>query len=206
MSGYREPSGRRNYKNVPPLEPVPGSGLEIVYGTPPTSVLRGIKGSSGPSSERPSDPVTGSAYFDEDLGYPIYYDGTVWRASYNELNSLGTVSQSGGIPTGALMEYGSNLNGEYWRYAGGMMTCISPLLLMDLDTIVTPLYRGATNWTYPSSFINSDTFVSSSVGVGAGTWGGNVGNITTTTCILRAYSTTSRTGDTVKGLAVGRWF
>ncbi|MBP3999917.1 hypothetical protein [Pseudomonas koreensis] len=36
---------------------------------------------------------------------------------------LGTVSQSGGVPTGALMEYGFNANGEYWKFASGLMLC-----------------------------------------------------------------------------------
>ncbi|MHC8342522.1 phage tail protein [Pseudomonas sp. RT6P73] len=34
---------------------------------------------------------------------------------------IGTVSQSGGAPTGALMEYGSNAIGEYWKFANGLM-------------------------------------------------------------------------------------
>jgi hypothetical protein len=34
---------------------------------------------------------------------------------------VGAVSQSGGIPTGALMEYGSNATGEYWKFANGLM-------------------------------------------------------------------------------------
>lgn len=42
---------------------------------------------------------------------------------YGRDSVLGAVSQSGGVPTGALMEYGSNANGEYWRYAGGMQVC-----------------------------------------------------------------------------------
>lgn len=41
------------------------------------------------------------------------------------LTILGTVSQSGGAPTGALMEYGSNANGEHWKFANGFMVCIS---------------------------------------------------------------------------------
>ncbi|MEP9155246.1 hypothetical protein ABKT98_24025, partial [Enterobacter cloacae] len=32
---------------------------------------------------------------------------------------LGTVSQSGGVPTGAVIEKGSNSNGEYVRFADG---------------------------------------------------------------------------------------
>ena len=40
-------------------------------------------------------------------------------AVYGKDNILGTVSQVGGIPTGALMEHDSSVNGEYWKYANG---------------------------------------------------------------------------------------
>ncbi|BBH46890.1 phage tail protein [Pseudomonas sp. KU43P] len=35
----------------------------------------------------------------------------------------GTVSQSGGTPTGAILEQGSNANGHYIKYASGAMVC-----------------------------------------------------------------------------------
>ncbi len=36
---------------------------------------------------------------------------------------VGTVSQSGGVPTGALMEYISSAAGEAWKFACGLMIC-----------------------------------------------------------------------------------
>ncbi|MDM2997476.1 MULTISPECIES: hypothetical protein, partial [unclassified Citrobacter] len=36
---------------------------------------------------------------------------------------LGTVSQSGGVPTGAVIEKGANSNGEYVRFADGTQIC-----------------------------------------------------------------------------------
>ncbi|MEB3840457.1 phage tail protein [Pseudomonas guariconensis] len=36
---------------------------------------------------------------------------------------VGTVSQSGGVPTGAIIERGSNSNGEYVRFADGTQIC-----------------------------------------------------------------------------------
>lgn len=38
---------------------------------------------------------------------------------YGKNNILGAVSQSGGVPTGAIIERGSNANGEYVRFADG---------------------------------------------------------------------------------------
>lgn len=40
-------------------------------------------------------------------------------------NLVGTVSQSGGVPTGAVVERGSNANGEYVRFADGTQICFS---------------------------------------------------------------------------------
>ncbi|MFV3316579.1 hypothetical protein [Pseudomonas sp. NY15374] len=40
-------------------------------------------------------------------------------------NILGTVSSSGGVPTGAIMEAGSNANGRYVKFADGTMICTS---------------------------------------------------------------------------------
>jgi hypothetical protein len=42
---------------------------------------------------------------------------------YNRGNILGTVSQSGGVPTGAIIERGSNANGEFVKFADGTMIC-----------------------------------------------------------------------------------
>jgi hypothetical protein len=42
---------------------------------------------------------------------------------YAEGNILGTVSQSSGVPTGAVIERGSNANGEFVKYADGTLIC-----------------------------------------------------------------------------------
>ena len=42
---------------------------------------------------------------------------------FKQSNILGTVSESGGVPTGAIIERDSNANGEYVKYADGTMIC-----------------------------------------------------------------------------------
>lgn len=42
---------------------------------------------------------------------------------YAKDNILGTVSESSGVPTGAIIERGSNANGEYVRFADGTQIC-----------------------------------------------------------------------------------
>lgn len=46
----------------------------------------------------------------------------VTGGAYSKTSILGTVSQSGGVPTGAIIERGSNANGSYIKYADGSMT------------------------------------------------------------------------------------
>lgn len=62
---------------------------------------------------------------------------------------VGTVAQVGGIPTGQIVERGSNANGEYVRFADGTQICTSPLLPVN-DTSAPHIRR--TVWTFPSSF------------------------------------------------------
>lgn len=77
-------------------------------------------------------------------------------------NILGTVSQAGGVPTGAIIEIGSNANGWYWRFAGGMQVCLhgsgftggSQALYLD--------------WTFPAPF-SAVLFVDAQTQQGLGT-------------------------------------
>nr|WP_321525994.1 DUF2793 domain-containing protein [uncultured Cohaesibacter sp.] len=46
-----------------------------------------------------------------------------WQLIYGQRNILGTVAQSSGVPTGAIIERGSNANGEYVRFADGTQIC-----------------------------------------------------------------------------------
>lgn len=59
---------------------------------------------------------------------------------------LGTVSQSGGVPTGALIEYGSNSNGAYQKFAGGLQICTA-LIPFSAFAGSHPF-----SWTFPASF------------------------------------------------------
>ena len=80
-----------------------------------------------------------------------------WSEVYHTGNILGTVSQSGGTPTGAVIESGSNSNGEYVRYADGTQICWQQL---DMGTRTRfgsgsssdPYRSDTSDWTFPSSF------------------------------------------------------
>jgi hypothetical protein len=63
-------------------------------------------------------------------------------------NILGTVSQSAGVPTGALIERGSNANGEYVLYADGTLMCWH-FGLAEFTGSASVLQEV---WTYPYAF------------------------------------------------------
>ena len=58
---------------------------------------------------------------------------------------LGTVSQSGGVPTGAIIERGSNSLGEYIRFADGTQICTGRVSI-DLSN------ASAQNINWPANF------------------------------------------------------
>ena len=54
------------------------------------------------------------------------HDGATWgdwSALVTRAETVGTVAQSGGVPTGAVIESGSNANGAYTRWADGTQIC-----------------------------------------------------------------------------------
>lgn len=64
---------------------------------------------------------------------------------------VGTVSQASGVPTGAIVERGSNANGEYVRFADGTQICtrngVTFTRVSDVDMVFS--------WTYPAAFVST---------------------------------------------------
>jgi hypothetical protein len=75
-------------------------------------------------------------------------DLTNAAVSFYRGNILGSVEQSGGTPTGALIETGSSANGKFTRFASGLQIC-------RIGNLVVP-YNSATDclasWTFTSAF------------------------------------------------------
>ncbi len=59
-------------------------------------------------------------------------------------NLVGSVSQSAGQPTGAVIERGSSANGEFVRFADGTQICWH---------VVTSSSSAAVSWAYPAAFV-----------------------------------------------------
>lgn len=76
---------------------------------------------------------------------------TAWERCYTTATTVGTVGQSGGVPTGAVIERGSNANGEYVRFADGTQICWQAAILSQ--SVAANSYAEVT-WTYPAAFVS----------------------------------------------------
>lgn len=67
-------------------------------------------------------------------------------------NILGTVSQTGGVPSGAIIERGSNANGEYVRFADGTQICTVQIAVPP-QTIASQAYVALPSVQFPAEFV-----------------------------------------------------
>ncbi len=129
---------------------------------------------------------------------------------------VGTVSQSGGVPTGAIVEGGSNANGTYVRYADGTQICIGTMSEQDVAvTYSTGLYYNGipSEGTFPAAFSAVPQILAQAVR--AGTASPDIGRLTgsfvtgtstTTTGGVRSISHAITHRVSHKYIAIGRWF
>lgn len=127
---------------------------------------------------------------------------------------VGTVSQVSGVPTGAVIERGSNSNGEYVKFADGTMVCTLAYdaAAMAITSTVGAIYQAGQEitWTYPASFVGiptpSPNVYRNDGTVILGIFTRTVGNASMQ---WRLWSATSFAAGNVKNvtlLAFGRWF
>jgi hypothetical protein len=120
-------------------------------------------------------------------------------------NVLGTVSQSGGTPTGALIEAGSNANGQYTRFADGTQICTNTLAASA---------TGSVTWTFPAAFSSTTNLTPTGSYIAAGDPHTanpifiQYGTLTTTTVLFSARRSDTGAAQTVNArhTAIGRWF
>ena len=131
---------------------------------------------------------------------------TPWRIVYTSGSIVGTVSQSGGVPTGAIIQRGSNANGEFVRYADGTQICTRQITTLQWSTSGVIV-------SFPASFVGSTVhggiFVSDAQD--------SVRNLIRdaqflTYVVDTGWVYTSRTGSTeitvnrTTAIAIGRWW
>lgn len=67
-------------------------------------------------------------------------------AHYKKSNILGAVAQIGGVPTGAIIERGTNANGEYIKFADGTMICTKTVVDSNSHTAGVVATQSLGNW------------------------------------------------------------
>lgn len=122
--------------------------------------------------------------------------------AYRRGNILGPVSQSSGVPTGAIIERGSNANGNYVKFADGTQICWRPRFQMNGPSLY--------GWDFPAPFLDVDSYnVMTEFEIGsasdANIFGGHM-----------VYSASTGTYTNVRAsvpdivfarmMAIGRWF
>jgi len=120
-----------------------------------------------------------------------------WSEVFGQRNILGSVSQSGGVPTGALIETGSNANGRYRRFADGSQECWH----------VATSAASAQTWTYPAAFAGIQTTSASARG-GTPLRSGQTASVTTTSL---SYVVLDKSDAIISGVGVslyaqGTWY
>lgn len=125
-------------------------------------------------------------------------------------NALGTVSQSGGVPTGAIIEAGSNANGNYVRFADGTQICRGSVNVPSATQAVGSGFITTSSdrpvWTYPVAFVTGAPTVTCNVNVVGGV-GATVPSFGLSNCTIILTSFSSATGNfAISVLAIGRWF
>lgn len=152
-------------------------------------------------------PVTGSAV---QSGAGDHAAGKLALAAhtFGPGNLLGAVAQSGGTPTGAVIERGENANGDFVRFADGTQICYSPVFSGDATTARGAAYQWAANqeWTYPVAFsgqgavyvVPASSNNTQVFGVAAG--------VGLTDCDVNVVSLSSLSGRSCRFIAHGVWF
>ena len=141
------------------------------------------------------------------------------HAALHRGNLLGAVSQTGGLPTGAVIERAANANGDYVRFADGTQLCYSTLNLGDATRFGNGTFDNlwrtdVQTWTHPAAFALPPLIA------GFGTIPSTIGNARrmvlsfrfvteTATDAIQAFrigSNAEAADCTAYMIAIGRWF
>ena len=132
-----------------------------------------------------------------------------WRQIYHSANILGTVSQSDGVPTGAIIQRGSNANGEFVKYADGTMWCF----VSTIEATFASTTALEASWTFPASFVSASTVIPSVLtsplnGRRSFHVRADFNRITNSRITAHANPDTFSSGDTAnfQVTAIGRWY
>lgn len=116
---------------------------------------------------------------------------------YTRSNVLGTVSQSAGVPTGAVIQRGSSSNGAFVRFADGTLICTHSL---------TASATTAVSWTFPATFAVAPTVTGTAQAVVLSCVLLDAAPTTTAATLSARDKADARRADPMRLTAIGRWF
>lgn len=132
---------------------------------------------------------------------------------YSRDNILGTASESSGVPTGAIIERGSNANGEFVKYADGTQICTNVADFTDVDvtTAFGNLFRSGNILTasWPANFSSTPAVSTFTSKQNLFLQSGSTSPIKATGSFnFRLYSAGSSAASTGTAtyFAIGRWY
>lgn len=138
-----------------------------------------------------------------------------WIATgFQKGNILGAVSQAGGVPTGALLQRGSNANGEFIRLADGTQVCWGVITVPKQALNSAAAGRA----TMPVAFATAPRILATALGsigasgnqaaIGEQAYNGIWWSATTTLVYADSWSYRFATASDVQYqyIAIGRWF
>jgi hypothetical protein len=147
----------------------------------------------------------------ESIGHISGVKQGLWRT---HPDAVGTVAQTSGVPTGAIIERGNNANGHYVRYLDGTQICWHTI--DDTAGAYTTAHGSSfvratpVTWTFPAAFL-STPMVGGNVERGADglAFGLSIRGAATTTANFTPYGFVSLGAGNAKSLHVvahGRWY
>jgi hypothetical protein len=156
---------------------------------PATGAASGAAVSSGPEETNPDALVRAG---------DGYLKGTI----------LGTVSRdTNGVPTGGVIERGSNTNGDYVRFADGTQICTSPgIPTGPISTPAGALWQsGHLAWTFPAAFAPGMPPILTGESGNTGAWPTFAPHGVLSTGLKATALIQITVGLTLRLCAIGRW-
>jgi hypothetical protein len=128
---------------------------------------------------------------------------------FGRANILGAVTQTGGVPTGAVIEQGSNANGNFVRFADGTQICWRRIAqnVPIANSHDWGFRSSGLAITYPAAFVAQPRLAMTAVELTA--LGASAASITATgfnIVFLSAASVSTSAGRSADYIAIGRWF
>ena len=131
-----------------------------------------------------------------------------WVMMYNQGNIVGQVSQSAGIPTGAIIQRGSNANGEFTRFADGTLICSvsGGQEVLTNGALVGSFYvSGSLSFTYPSGFSKVEAVTTTSRTISGPIFQNNY-SVSNTGFVAELWGANTTRQGYMGYIAYGRWF